>query len=73
MGVETESYCGLCANYNPLPDRAEKIKYPWGGYDILYINEGICSKNNTTVSSLCPGCKNYYRNTNFFKRKETAL
>ena len=73
MSVETEAFCGLCANYKPLPTRVEKQEYPWCGYDIFYIDEGICSKDGTTVCSLYEGCECYKRNSDHFKTKEAVL
>ena len=43
------TFCGLCNKFKPLPVRIERFEYPWGGYDDLYIEEGICEYHKTKV------------------------
>lgn len=54
------TFCAFCKHYQALPAREEKMHYPWGGYDILYIEEGICSKENVKVNAMYEAyCKNF--------------
>ena len=50
------AFCAFCKHYQALPVREEKIHYPWGGSDIFYIEEGICSKKNIKVNGMQGEC-----------------
>ena len=66
----SSNFCAFCKHYQALSVREEKMHYPWGGYDILYIEEGICSKKSIKVNAMCETyCKSFCLKEEYANRR----
>lgn len=58
-------FCGACKNYKKMPDRIDIINYPWGGYDTIEVEQGLCEILETLVVGSYPA-----DDCNFFDKED---
>lgn len=64
------TFCAFCKHYQALPAREEKMHYPWGGYDIFYIEEGMCEYHKIkVVAQQEMYCKHFNLKEEYAKRR----